>query len=211
MVPRSPAPRATAARPPAPRGRPRDPALEDRVFRAAIDVFGQKGWAGFTIDGVAKAAGVGKASLYLRWNSKQQLLFDALVARAGIDVDVDTGDIRTDLQRLGAQLLALFWEDGGVTWMRLVVEGAVNADFAEHRERMTGPTVLAARQIVRRATARGELPPGTSPALVLDAILGATIMHVAVTPAELRAVAKAQSDQYLEQLIDLILAGVRAQ
>jgi AcrR family transcriptional regulator len=198
-------------RAPAPRGRPRDPALEDRVFQAAVEVFGQKGWAGFTIDGVARAAGVGKASLYLRWNSKQQLLFDALVARASVDVHVDTGDIRSDLRHLGAQLLAMFWADGGVTWMRLVVEGSVHSEFAEHREKLTGPAVLAARQIVRRATARGELPAGTSPALVLDAILGATIMHVAVTPVELREVAKAQSDQYLDQLIDLILAGVRAQ
>lgn len=200
-----------AARTPAPRGRPRDPALEDRVFEAAIEVFGQKGWAGFTIDGVARAAGVGKASLYLRWNDKQQLLFDALVARASVDVHVDTGGIRSDLRQLGAQLLALFWADGGVTWMRLVVEAAVHSEFAVHRERLTSPAVLAARQIVHRATARGELPPGTSPALVLDAILGATIMHVAVTPAELREVAKAQSDRYLDQLVDLILAGVRSQ
>ena len=200
-----------ASRTPAPRGRPRDPALEDRVFQAAVEVFGQKGWAGFTIDGVARAAGVGKASLYLRWNSKQQLLFDALMARASVDVHVDTGDIRSDLRHLGAQLLEMFWADGGVTWMRLVVEGAVHNEFAAHRDKLTGPAVLAARQIVRRATARGELPAGTSPALVLDAILGATIIHVAVTPVELREVAKAQSDRYLDQLVDLILAGVRAQ
>ncbi|MFB9316648.1 TetR/AcrR family transcriptional regulator [Cryptosporangium minutisporangium] len=196
-------------RTPAPRGRPRDPALEDRVFRAAIDLFGKKGWAGFTIDGVARAAGVGKASLYLRWDSKQQLLFDALAARASVDVSVDTGDIRSDLRHLGGQLLGMFWADGGITYMRLVVEGAVHEEFAEHRDRVTHPTVLAARQIVHRATARGELPPGTSPALVLDAILGATIMHVAVTPAELRDVARERSDQYLDQLVDLILAGVR--
>lgn len=197
------------ARTPAPRGRPRDPALEDRVFRAAIDLFGQKGWAGFTIDGVAKAAGVGKASLYLRWDSKQQLLSDALAARASVDVSIDTGDIRSDLRHLGAQLLGMFWDDGGVTYMRLVVEGAVHAEFAEHRDRLTHPTIAAARQIVRRATTRGELPAGTSPALVMDAILGATIMHVAVTPVELRDVARQQSDEYLDELVDLVLAGVR--
>ncbi|MFI5957988.1 TetR/AcrR family transcriptional regulator [Cryptosporangium sp. NPDC051539] len=196
-------------RTPAPRGRPRDPALEDRVFRAAIELFGQKGWAGFTIDGVAKAAGVGKASLYLRWNSKQQLLFDALAARASIDASIDTGDIRSDLRHLGAQLLGMFWADGGVTYMRLVVEGAVHTEFAEHRDRLTHPTIAAARQIVRRATARGELPAGTSPAVVLDAILGATIMHVAVTPVELREAARERSDEYLDELVDLLLAGVR--
>jgi AcrR family transcriptional regulator len=209
-VSNTPARTVPTARTPAPRGRPRDPALEDRVFQAAIEVFGQKGWAGFTIDGVARLAGVGKASLYLRWSSKQQLLFDALLARASVDVSVDTGNIRTDLRHLGEQLLSMFWADGGVTWMRLVVEGAVHSEFAMHRERLTNPTVLAARQIVHRAVARGELPAGTSPALVLDTILGATIMHVAITPAELREVAKAQSDQYLDGLIDLILSGARA-
>jgi AcrR family transcriptional regulator len=179
------------------------------VFRAAAALFGRRGWAGFTIDGVAKAAGVGKASLYLRWSSKQELLFDALVARAGLDIDVDTGNIRSDLRDLGRKLLGLFWADGGVTWLRLAVEGAVDPEFAAHRERLTEPAVRAARHIVRRATARGELPAGTSPALVLDALLGATIMHVAITPPALRARAEQQSDRYLDDLVSLILAGVR--
>jgi AcrR family transcriptional regulator len=192
----------------APRGRPRDPDLEDRVFAAAVAEFGHKGWAGFTIDGVARTAGVGKASVYLRWDSKQRLLFDALSDHSTVDLHVDTGDVRTDLHRLASQLLAVFWVGGGLMWMRMMVEARVHTEFAEHLARMSQPTVLAARHIVRRAIDRGELPADTSPAVVLDAIMGATMMHVLATPPELREAVQRQGDSYLDELVDLVLAGV---
>jgi AcrR family transcriptional regulator len=192
----------------APRGRPRDPDLEDRVFAAAVTEFGQKGWAGFTIDGVARTACVGKASVYLRWDSKQRLLFDALAAGSTVDLQVDTGDVRTDLRRLAAQLLGMFWVDGGLMWMRVMVEARVHGEFAEHLQRMSQPTVLLARRIVRRAITRGELPADTSPTVVLDAIMGAAMMHVVATPPELRDTVQSQSEDYLDELVDLVLAGV---
>ena len=39
------------------------------------------GWAGFTMEAVARRAGVGKASLYLRWTTKEALLADAVTWR----------------------------------------------------------------------------------------------------------------------------------
>jgi AcrR family transcriptional regulator len=61
-----------------PRGRPRDPDLEGRATRAALQIFAEKGWAGLTIDGVASQARVGKSALYLRWANKSELLAAAL-------------------------------------------------------------------------------------------------------------------------------------
>ena len=45
---------------PAKAGRPRDPQLEERVFRAALDLYGEAGWAGFNLTKIAAEAGVGK-------------------------------------------------------------------------------------------------------------------------------------------------------
>jgi DNA-binding transcriptional MerR regulator/predicted nucleic acid-binding protein len=42
-------------------GRPRDPNLESRVFAAALRVYAEAGWSGFSFDAVARRAGVGKA------------------------------------------------------------------------------------------------------------------------------------------------------
>ena len=62
-------------------GRPRDPGVDRRIARAALDLFADAGWAGFAMEAVARRAGVGKASLYLRWNSKEALLTDAVTWR----------------------------------------------------------------------------------------------------------------------------------
>ena len=62
-------------------GRPRNPEVDRRIADAAMEVFGELGWEGFTVEGVAKRAGVGKASIYLRWPTKEALLVDAVESR----------------------------------------------------------------------------------------------------------------------------------
>jgi len=65
-------------------GRPRDPMLEERVQEAACRLYGRVGWAGFSIDAVARESRVGKSSIYLRWPNNTALLIDTL--QASIDV-----------------------------------------------------------------------------------------------------------------------------
>src|ERR1700731_4692469 len=60
------------------RGRPADPDIERRVIAAALSVYGEAGWAGFSLDRVARRAPVGKAALYRRWPTKEDLLLAAL-------------------------------------------------------------------------------------------------------------------------------------
>ena len=83
---------------PAQAGRPRDPDVDRRVADAAITLFGEAGWAGFSVEAVAKRASVGKASIYLRWPTKEALLVEALRLRVGIIDEVDTGSLREDFQ-----------------------------------------------------------------------------------------------------------------
>lgn len=59
-------------------GRPRAQDVEERALRAALEEFGEKGWTGLTIAGVASRARIGKSSIYLRWSDKAELLADAL-------------------------------------------------------------------------------------------------------------------------------------
>src|SRR3712207_5859861 len=89
---------------PAP-GRPRDPDVDRRVATAAVELYGEVGWAGFNIDAVARRAGVGKTSVYLRWSNRLDLLVDALRTRVADVAQVDSGDVRTDLVLLARQFL----------------------------------------------------------------------------------------------------------
>lgn len=78
-------------------GRPRDPDVDRRIIEAALQVFGLSGWSGFSMEAVARTAGVGKASLYLRWSSKADLLTEAVASRFAPIAEIDNGDVRADL------------------------------------------------------------------------------------------------------------------
>ncbi|SRR5258706_10784849 len=86
-------------------GRPRDPDLEPRVLAAALRVYAEAGWSGFSFGAVARRAGVGKAPLYLRWQSKEDLLLAALSAHTSTMPIRDSGSLRDDLTEYARRLL----------------------------------------------------------------------------------------------------------
>ena len=63
-------------------GRPRSDAIDERVLQATRDALSRDGYAGLTMDGVARAAGVGRQSVYRRWSRKPLLVFDAVFGGA---------------------------------------------------------------------------------------------------------------------------------
>ncbi|CAM5724390.1 hypothetical protein SVIOM342S_03175 [Streptomyces violaceorubidus] len=67
--------------------RRRGAVLERAILEAALDQLGTVGWNGLTMEGVAAGAQTGKAAVYRRWPSKEDLVADAL--RSGLP-DFDT-------------------------------------------------------------------------------------------------------------------------
>jgi AcrR family transcriptional regulator len=197
------------------RGRPRDPHFEDRVFDAAVSLYGRVGLEGASMGAIARQARVGKASLYLRWPDRDALLNDALRARIVLDTDIDTGDLRADLRRLADQMLAIFWTDAGLAYMRRIIDRTIQPERFGPQPSGENPTVLAARHLVRNAIKRGELPEDASPTILMDMLFGSTMMHALVLPIGLRDRAKTQAPRYLDELVEAILtafgsAGARA-
>jgi len=188
-------------------GRPRDPDLENRVRAAAIEVFGTTGWAGFTLDAVARTAGVGKGSLYLRWSNKQDLLIDALNERTGVLTATDTGDARSDLVELVLQLLRLYVGPSGPAALRLGAElrgvKGIEAQFTALRTNQ----VNAARAIVKRGVRRGQLPRSTPVTLLLDTLCGGAMIHAMVSPDGFDADSPA-ARRYANRLVDFVLGAV---
>jgi AcrR family transcriptional regulator len=188
---------------PAAPGRPRDPGVDRRIGQAALDVFGDAGWAGFAMEAVAKRAAVGKASLYLRWSSKEALLTGALTLGLPKVADVDTGTLHGDLVELATQLLGLYAGPFRRAAMRLNLEAASIPGVAEHYEAMRTAQTLAARAIVRRGIDRGEIPATTSVTLLLDTVVGGAMMHAITTPAS-------DPGSYARRLVEFLLHPVSA-
>ena len=189
-------------------GRPRDPDVDRRIAQAALDLFADAGWAGFAMEAVARRAGVGKASLYLRWNSKEALLADALTLRLARVTDVDTGTLRGDLVELATQMLDIYAGDTSRVALRLALEAEAIPGVGDHYQAMRRAQVLAARAIVRRGIQRGELAAGTPVTLLLDTLTGGAMMHAMTTPPDKRADLARNLGSYAEQLVGFLLRAV---
>ena len=194
-------------------GRPRDPLLEQRALQAALEVFGEKGWAGLTIDEVATRSRVGKSSIYLRWGDKESLLTAALRQSQHRGTELRDGEASPPLTEEGSlrdfliahatQRAELYLSPNGLPMFRLYVEAlAFPQVFANIRQRTMTDFVLEERSRVEAAIRRGALPAHASAVHLLDAVEGAVLMHVLVTPPHLLDRVRSTLAAYVERLVD---------
>jgi AcrR family transcriptional regulator len=137
---------------------PRSVQVVESVRAAVLAELARAGFAGLTIDGVARAAGVNRTTIYRRWPSKGALL--AAVVEPMLDSldDPDTGSLRADL----LALLLMFRDNADLPEGRALTE-AVRAGPGELRElveTMTARALAPFRRVLDRAVARGELSAG---------------------------------------------------
>jgi AcrR family transcriptional regulator len=85
-----------------PRGRPRDPALDDSIQAATLELLAEVGYDLLTMDAVVAGAGASKATVYRRWGSKAQLVVDAVSRVAPVPGVADTGTLAGDLEAVVA-------------------------------------------------------------------------------------------------------------
>jgi len=190
------------------RGRPRSADLETRVFEATLTVFGRHGWSGFSIEAVATEARVGKASIYLRWNDKLQLLMDAVddyQRQQGslVVADVEADTVRDRLIRVVEGRARVLLGPHGLAFARLQVEALANPEtWRPYRERIVKDSVLRSRHWLQEAIDRGEVISGSSAMQILEAIEGSVYMHITVTPEEMREKVLAALPNWASRLVD---------
>ena len=96
------------------------------VIDAAASLFMAHGYGAVSMDAVARAAGVSKATLYAYFSSKDQLFAtivgEACRERIGLEelLPVDAGDLRQALTAFGARLLRFFLEERPLALYRVV-------------------------------------------------------------------------------------------
>jgi AcrR family transcriptional regulator len=193
------------------RGRPPDPDIDRRALRTALSVYGELGWAGFSLEAVARRARIGKAALYRRWPDKESLLAAALELLAEPpDVDVDLNDLRECMVMMAEQVVDMFVGPKALVLPRVLIEASLYPPLFDQ-------TVLtiararfdAAREVVRAAVERGELPAGTPPALVTDAIMGRVLSGIVLTPGRDRPEIAAEPRRHAEAAVDFVLDSLR--
>src|SRR5579862_6914976 len=63
-------------------GRPRDARTTQSILKAALELGVELGFDGFTVEGIAARAGVGKSTIYRRWPDAWSIVADAVFADA---------------------------------------------------------------------------------------------------------------------------------
>ena len=151
-------------------GRRSDASRDAAIASAVLEVLGRTGYAGLTMDAVAVAAGVGKATIYRRWSSKAELLLSVMdVVGAPVPEVPDTGGLRGDLVALLSEVVELFGGPSGRALRSLL--GAVIDDpvLQEGCRRLPLAHWDAAwAAVLARAVERGEVPAGVGESVAAE-------------------------------------------
>ncbi|WP_369248015.1 TetR/AcrR family transcriptional regulator [Streptomyces sp. R41] len=177
------------------------------VLRAAGDVLAEQGFAHLDLADVARRAEVGKTTVYRRWGSVTGLVADLLSDMAEQSVPrTETGSVLGDL-RANAALVRRTLADPrqGALFRAVIAAGACDLRTAEALRRFYEVRVAEWAPCVEQGVARGELPPGTDPALVVRAV-SAPLYYALLTTGV--APDAAAADRAAEAAVAAAAAGV---
>ncbi|ACU38453.1 TetR/AcrR family transcriptional regulator [Actinosynnema mirum] len=135
---------------------PRSRQVVEAVRAATLAELARAGFTGVTMDGVARAAGVNRTTLYRRWPTKAALLADVvepLLAR--YDADPGTGSLRGDLLALMTAIRDNAARPEGRALIAAATTGA--PELGELVRAANARTLAPFHRALARAGERGEL------------------------------------------------------
>ncbi|MDC7789297.1 TetR/AcrR family transcriptional regulator [Rhodoplanes sp. TEM] len=166
--PDTPAPTETAPRR-ASIGARRNPAAETAILAAARGLLAEKGYAGFSIDEVARRAGAGKPTIYRWWPSKADLFIAVYAADKAAAIAVpDTGSLAADLAGYTAALWR-FWREtpSGAAFRALLAEAQASEQaMTALREKFLPLRLADLGCVFTRAAGRGEIAAADAESLL---------------------------------------------
>ena len=143
-----------------------------RVSAAVLEQLSSRGYQRLTIEGVAKQSGVAKTTIYRRWQSKAEMVFDLVIHRGGTEGLADSASLSEDIETLAGRVVELIAvEPGRSALPGLLADMAGDPDLAS---RLQQSVVSAVRSdivaMIDRAVSRGEVE--------YAALLGVPYVHV---------------------------------
>jgi AcrR family transcriptional regulator len=185
-------------------GRPRDARVDVAIMDATRALLAERGFAGTTVEAIAHRAGVGKATIYRRWSSREELLLAVTTTDLPDVPTPDTGDLRQDLLLVFTRLAEQIRTAGPASYLGdLIGESTRNPAMRKDFQAFIQQRRSLCAEIVAQARKRGEVRKSIDPDLVLDLIAGAMFYRKLFSdePADTK---------YVERTIDAVLDGILA-
>ena len=186
-------------------GRPRSEEAHEAILNATVELLAEHGLKGLTIEAVAARAGVGKTTIYRRWDTKNELVAEALARLRPPGAPPDAGSLMGDLgalvalqrERLEASVLPR-------ALPRLLGEAIDDPEFhAQIVARAVQPIRDILAELVRRGIERGELRADLDVEAVVDVLHAAPIYKLLLGGGSMDAVSDVP-----QRIVPLLLQGV---
>jgi AcrR family transcriptional regulator len=169
-------------------GRPRSPEAHAAILRAAVELALEGGLRGLSMEAIAARAGVGKATIYRRWKSKEALFAEAVQQMARTPAAPDTGTVRSDIETSTKAVLEGMTREALRIMPRLLADAADDpALLAAMQDALLTPRRAMIGEILRRGVARGELRADLDVELVTHLLFGSAIAHVLMSGGDTTA------------------------
>ena len=185
-------------------GRPRSEESHQAIIRATLELLLEVGYGPLTMEAVRTRAGVGKATIYRRWASKEELVADAIVSlHEEFDVP-DTGSLRGDYHAI-AQMVRASAQRAGVSALapRLLGEAVNDPELhAIFYENLVKPRREALGDLLRRAVERGEIREDVDIELLIDLFAGPAVYRLLITRGDMSQMFR------VEEQLDALLNGI---
>jgi AcrR family transcriptional regulator len=184
-------------------GRPRSEDAHLAILRAGIALVREVGYDAVTMDGIALRAGVGKATLYRRWKSKETLIADALALIARAIPVPDTGSTRGDLVAVMRSSIAMYHDPATKGLLSgLVAAMARSSAIAEAvRSGFLAARAEVMRGVLVRGVERGDLRTDVDPHVAMDLLRGSLLVRGLLTGDRI-------DEPFAESAIDVVLRGL---
>jgi AcrR family transcriptional regulator len=139
-------------------GSARNPESQAAILDAAEAIFAEGGYAGFSIEAVARRAKAGKPTIYRWWPSKAHLLLDVYTRLKDSRMpEPDTGTLVGDLTTFLNELVRFWGGNTGGVFRSLLAEAQVDEKAAEALRAYARERTEHTAGIFERAKARGEV------------------------------------------------------
>jgi TetR/AcrR family fatty acid metabolism transcriptional regulator len=185
-----------------------------QIIEAATQVFAEKGFEGATMDDIADAVGINKATIYLYFDSKDALIraiAEAIFARELADLRAAYDVPGTATERLIAYYEAMITDEPEVLpLMPILYEfyalGLRREDVQVVISDFLSQSADLLEAIIEEGIAAGEFAPTDArhAARALDALLSGTILHWVYAPEEV------DIDAQLRYGVRLVFRGLTA-
>lgn len=157
--------------------RPRSIAAHRNVLEAALSLFAERGIDATSMDAIAEASGVSKATIYKHWRDKEELCLEALGYLHGVDEEppvFDSGDLRADLiAQLNYQPAAHRKEMKERIMPHLMAYASRNRTFGDQwRARVLERPRAQIREMLKRGIRRGQLVKSLDPEVGIALLIG---------------------------------------